>query len=168
MKYLLLAAVLVSATALGQTKGFSDDTGLAGADPTTVAYNVRLNKAMLRYHNAWPACATDICRAREYAAWRNEITTAGSICFQVENAVAAVAAARTKGLSQSCVPPGLPPASTKPASSAASTTPASPAASTTPSPSPAAAKPALPPASTTPALPPAPTRRAPTSSTERK
>lgn len=32
MKYLLLIAVLASTTTLGQTRGYSDDTGLTGTD----------------------------------------------------------------------------------------------------------------------------------------
>lgn len=111
----LVLVALLSAPACGQRIGFPDDAGLTGTNEATVAYNARLTKAMLRYHNAWPACATDECRAIEYNAWRDEITPAGSICFQVENAQAAVAAARAKGLDQSCVTPVLPPASTTPA-----------------------------------------------------
>ncbi|MEP7084119.1 MAG: hypothetical protein ABI854_05230 [Betaproteobacteria bacterium] len=112
---LLSAIALLGAPAFAQQIGFPDDMGLSGTNEATVAYNARLNKAMLRYHNAWPACANDSCRESEYAAWREEITTAGSICFQVDNTQAAVTAARAKGLNQSCVTPTLPPASTAPA-----------------------------------------------------
>lgn len=124
MRRVLIAIALFSSVAAAQQTGFPDDASLNGTNEATFAYNARLNKAMLRYHNAWPACENESCRASEYTTWREEITTAGSICFRVENTQAAVTAARAKGLDQSCVTPTLPPASTTPAPS----TPLSPVA----------------------------------------
>lgn len=99
---LFIVLFVVAMATYGQTVGIRDDDPVLSTAPAAVAYNVKLNAARLKYHNAWscsPNANTNslaLCQRDAMNIFLFETTAAGAAYFGIAHNMTLVRSTRAQ------------------------------------------------------------------------